>query len=269
MEYQNFDVEIAEGSARISLTGPGAPDMSHLCDEFTDLMLRLEEDRAVRMVLFVDGDHAFDFHHNLDGLADNFQQEGGFELLAADEEIGRRIVTLISECPKPVVAATRGDIRNMGFGFFMAADIKLASSEATFTAPDLTSGLLPGWGLSHTLPRLLGPGRTLELLWNRRTISAREAYQLGLVDRLIEADQWEEELDSLSERLRSLPQPAVQLTKLGVQQAAQLDTTTMLSFDWEGQQQCWASLETGEGLQAHREGRVPHFDIAISDEEED
>lgn len=268
MDYQNFDVEIAEGSARVSLIGPGAPDMAHLCDEFIDLMLRLEEDRAVRMIHFTDGDHAFEFHHNLDNLAGAYQQNEGFEVLAADEEIGRRMVTVIAECNKPVIASTRGDIRNLGFGFFLAADIKLASPEATFTAPDVRSGLLPGWGLTFTLSRLLGPGRALELLWNHRSVSASEAYQMGLIDRLIESDVWEEELDNLSERLRSLPQPAVQLTKLGVQQAAQLDATTMLSFDWESQQQCWASLETGEGLKARQEGRVPRFDAPVVDEED-
>lgn len=268
MEYQNFDVEIAEGCARISLSGPGAPDMANFCDEFTDLMLRLEEDGAVRVVLLTDGDHAFDFHHNLEPLADSFQQDTGFELLAAEEEISRRLITLMSESTKPVVAATRGDIRDAGFGFFLGADIRLASPSASFTPPDLMSGLMPGWGLSHLLPRLIGPGRTLDLLWNRRTLGAAEAWQLGLVDRLITEDTWEEELDRLGERLRSLPQPAVKLTKLGVQQAGQLDHTTMLSFDWEGQQQCWASLETGAGLQAHLEGRTPRFDAPLADDED-
>ncbi len=268
MEYQNFDVEIAEGCARVNLAGPGAPDMAHLCDEFTDLMLRLEKDTAVRVILLIDGDHAFDLHHNMDSLADQFQSEGGFEALAADEEIGRRIVTLMAECPKPVVAATRGDIRHAGFGFYLAADIKLATPEASFTAPDIMGGLMPGWGLSHTLPRLVGPGRALELLWSRRSVLAAEAYTLGLIDRLIDGEVWEEEIERLIERLRSLPQPVVKLTKLGVQQAAQLDATTMLSFDWEGQQQCWSSLETGEGLRARQEGHIPRFDTPLSDEED-
>jgi enoyl-CoA hydratase/carnithine racemase len=268
MEYQNFDVEVAEGSARITLLGHGSADLAHLCDEFTDLMLRLEEDRAVRLILFMDGDQAFDFQHDLDTLADNFQNEQGFEQLSADEEIGRRIVTLITECTKPVVAAARGDVRNLGLGFYLAADIKLAASEATFTPVDLTGGILPGWGLSHTLPRLVGPGRTLELLYSRRTLPAAEAYQLGLVDRLLPSDRWEEELDNLAERLRSLPQPAVRLVKLSVQQAAQFDPTTMHSLDWESQQQCWASLETGEGLRARSEGRLPRFDTQLSDQED-
>ncbi len=268
MQYLNFAVEIAEGCARISLIGPGSPDMGNLCDEFTDLMLQLQEDGAVRMILIVDGDHAFDFHHNLDILAENHGKTEGFELLSADEEVSRRIVTLIAETTKPVVAATRGDIRNMGFGFFLAADIRLATSEATFTSPDLAGGLLPGWGLTHTLPRLIGSSRTLEFLWSGRSMNAAEATRLGLVDRLLEPERWDEELDELVARLRSLPQPMVQLSKLGVQQAANLDATSMLSFDWEGQQQCWNSFETAEGLKAFAEGRTPRFDSPTTDQED-
>jgi enoyl-CoA hydratase/carnithine racemase len=268
MEYMNFDVEIAEGCARISLIGPGSPNMGHLCDEFTDLMLRLQEDGSVRLILIVDGDHAFDFHHNIEGLAETYGQDEGFQLLSADEEISRRIVTLIADSTKPIVAATRGDIRNMGFGFFLAADIRLATSEATFTCPDLAVGLLPGWNLTHTLPRLMGASQALEFLWSGRSMNATEARGQGLVDRLIEPERWDEELDDLVIRMRSLPQPVVQLTKLGVQQAANLDATTMLSFDWESQQQCWASRETAEGLKAFAEGSTPRFDIPTTDQED-
>ena len=268
MEYLNFDVEIAEGSARLSLIGPGSPNMGHLCDEFTDLMLRLQEDGAVRLILIMDGDHSFDFHHNLESLAENYGQDDGFELLSANEEIARRIVTIISESTKPVVAATRGDIRNLGFGFYLAADIRLATTEAIFTPPDLAAGLLPGWGLTHTLPRLIGSSRTLEFLWSGRSMDATEARSLGLVDRLIEPERWDEELDTLMMRMRTLPQPVLHLTKLGVQQSANMDATTMLSFDWEGQQQCWASRETADGLKAVSEGQSARFDIATAEEED-
>ena len=268
MEYQNFDVEIAEGSARISLIGSGAPDMGHLCDEMVDLFLRLQEDNAVRAILFIDGDHSFDFHHSLDALSLAPGSNDGFKLLAADEEIGRRIVTLIQEIHKPVVAATRGGIRHSGLGFFMAADVRLASENATFTAPEISSGLIPGWGLSHTLPRQMGPGRALEFLWSRRTLGADEAHRVGLVDRVIAEDRWEEELDTLMERLRSLPQPAVHLTKMGAQQADSMDFTSMLSFEWESQQQCWTSLETAEGLTAWQENRSPRLDAPLKQEDD-
>ena len=166
------------------------------------------------------------------------------------------------------LAATRGDVRNLGFAFYMAADIRLASNRASFTVQDLSGGILPGWGLTHILPRLIGPGRTLDLLWSRRTVGAEEAFQLGLVDRLVDDAAWEEALDAFTERLRRLPQPAVQLSKLAVQQAGNLDFTSMLSLEWESQQQCWASLETSEGLRARREGRDPELDTPLVDEED-
>ncbi|MBU8871966.1 MAG: enoyl-CoA hydratase/isomerase family protein [Gemmatimonadales bacterium] len=268
MEYQNFDVEISEGSARIGLIGSGAPDMGLLCDEMINLFLRLQEDNAVRVILFSDGDHSFDFHHSLDALAESPGSTGGLEILAADDEIGRRIVTLIQEMHKPVIAATRGDIQNNGLGFYLAADIRLASEKATFTAPDVSTGLAPGWGLSHTLPHQLGPGRALDFLWSKRTLTADEAHRIGLVDRVIAEDRWEEELDQFMDRLRCLPQPMVHLTKLGTQQAATLDMTSMLSFEWESQQQCWASLETVEGLNAWQEGRAPRLDAALTEEDD-
>ncbi|MCP4572277.1 MAG: enoyl-CoA hydratase/isomerase family protein [bacterium] len=268
MEYRNFDCEIADGRARLRLIGPGAPDLGELCDEFVDLMLRLQEDNAVRVVLLTDGDHSFELHHHLDGLADAQPQGGGFDTLAADDEISGRIITVIRECPKPVVAATRGDVRDSGLGFYLAADVHLAAKSASFTAASMQAGLIPGWGLLHTLPGLLGQGRALEFLWSGRTVGAAEAWQLGLVDRLLDEDMYEEELDTVVDRLRSLPQPAVRLTKLGVQQNQQFDMTNMLAYEWETQQQCWSSLETAEGLRAWREGREPVLEAPTQPEED-
>ncbi len=257
MDYQNFDCQIADGCARVRLIGPGSPRLQDLSDEFFDLALRLQEDAAVRAILLTDGDHAFEFHHELADLSRAYLNAEGPGRLDSSFEMGRKIVTMIAEIPKPFIAATRGDIRNLGLTFFMAADIRLAAPTATFTAPDLATGLLPGWGLSHTLPRLMGPGRALEFLMSRRTLNASEAYTVGLVDRLIDDNAWEDELDTLTQRLRTIPQPAFSLIKLGMQQAPGLDMTSMLALEWESQQQCWQSLETSEGLRAWQEDRAP------------
>jgi 2-(1,2-epoxy-1,2-dihydrophenyl)acetyl-CoA isomerase len=268
MRYDNFHHEIVSGVATVSLIGPGQPRLADLCDEFLDLMLRLQEDAAARVILITDGDHAFDLHHNLDTLVEERRGGAGFEIMSADMEAARRIVTVIQEINKPVITATQGAIRNMGLGLFMAGDVRLASSTATFTPPDLSSGLLPDWGLTFNLPRLIGPGRTLEILWSRRTLDADEAGAIGLVDRVIDDTVWEETLLDYLERLASLPQPAVHLVKLATQQAAQFDLTSMLSYEFEGQLRCWESHETSEGLAAHNEGRRPSFDYAAAEEEE-
>ena len=177
------------------------------------------------------------------------------DTVAADLDTVRRVVTIVQESAKPVVAAVRGDVRDAGFGLLAAVDIRLAAPTATFTPPDMRTGLLPDWGLTHFLPRLIGTGHTLELLWSGRTVTAEEAHRLGLVDRLLAADTWDAELDAFCRRLAAVPQPALRLSKLVVQQANQFDTTSALSLEYEAQQQCWESRETAAGLAARVEGR--------------
>jgi 2-(1,2-epoxy-1,2-dihydrophenyl)acetyl-CoA isomerase len=158
-----------------------------------------------------------------------------------------------------VITATRGDIRATGLGLFMAGDVRLASSTASFTAPDLAAGLMPQWGLTFTLPSLLGPGRALEFLWSGRTLSAGEAHVARLVDRVIDDQNWDDAIEDLLQRLAALPQPLIRLTKLAAQQSGHFDLTSMLSFEFEAQQQCWDSLETAECLKAWQENRTPVF----------
>ena len=269
MQYQYFDCDIRDGAARVSLLGPGNPRLADFTEEFVDLILRLQEDLAVRVILICDGEHAFELQPDLGSISGEVGKADGFETVAADLEVATSVVTLLQECAKPVITATRGDIRATGLGLFMAGDVRLASSTASFTAPDLAAGLMPEWGLTFTLPRLLGPGRALEFLWSGRTLSAGEARTSGLVDRVIDDANWDEAIEALLQRLASLPQPLVRLTKLAAQQSGQFDLTSMLSFEFESQQQCWSSLETAECLKAWQENRTPVFHAPTGPEQDD
>lgn len=269
MEYENFESEVRDGIAWVQILSAEAPSVGDLCDEFVDMLLRHQEDTVVRAVILTDGLRPFDLDDNLEGLAQERAEGQDFGALAPRLDSARRLVTALQELSKPVVAAAAGPVREAGFGLFLAADVRLAAATATFTPPDLVRGLLPDWGLTHSLPRLVGPGRTLELLWSGRTLDAAEAARSGLVDRVIPAEVWEEELDLLARRLASLPQPVVRLTKLAAQQSGQFDLTSMFSFEFEAQQQCWESRETAEGLAAFLDDRPPRFAPPAADTDED
>ena len=269
MQYEHFDCDIRDGIAHIRLIGPDAPSSSAVCDEFLDLLLRLQDDNAARALLVTDGDNAFDLATNVDGFAELRRGDADFGPVAADLDQARKVVTMIQELVKPVVTATRGDVRGAGLGLFLAGDIRFAGRSASFTAPDVAAGLMPDWGLTFTLPRLLGPGRFLEFLWSGRTLDADEAARLGLVDRVIADESWEDDLTGFLERIAQLPQPMVRLTKLAAQQNGQLDLTAMLSYEFESQLQCWDSLETAEGLTAWQEGRRPVFQAPLGDPDEE
>ena len=268
MQYEHFECEYRGGTAQVNLRGTSSPPLPKLCDEFIYLILRLQEDRSVRTILIADEDSSFDLRPDLESIAQGKCDGEGFDSLSPDLEIARKLVTMIQELTKPVVAAARGEVRESGFGLYVAADIRIASTTASFTSPDMSRGLLPDWGLSFTLPRLIGPGRTLDLIWSRRTVGAEEANRIGLVDRLIEDEVWDDELAILTERLCNLPQPAVRLAKLATQQASQLDLTAMLSYEYEAQHQCWQAPETTEGMAAFLAGRSPRFAPAVPEEEE-
>ena len=99
-------------------------------------------------------------------------------------------------------------------------------------------------------------------------MAASEAYFAGLIDRVLEAAAYEDVIESLLERLAHLPQPLARLTKLAAQQSDQFDLTSMLSFEFEAQQQCWDSQESIESLLAWQQNRRPVFHAPTEPEDD-
>ncbi|MBK9305279.1 MAG: enoyl-CoA hydratase/isomerase family protein [bacterium] len=261
MTYDFFDCEVRDGVATLSLLGSGTPSLQELGDELVDALLRLQEDRAARVVLLTDAGGPFDTAMDLRAAAEAQAGDAGMGSVAADLDTIRRVVTLMQELGKPIVAAVAGDVRDSGFGLVMAADVRLAAATATFTTQDMRLGLLPDWGLTSTLPRAIGPNRALDVLWSGRTLSADEASRLGLLDRVFSAQEYEQEVEAYCRRLAGIPQPALRLSKLAVQQSSEFDLTTMLSLEYEAQQQCWDSRETSAGLAAGLDGDAADFGL--------
>jgi len=114
-----------------------------------------------------------------------------------DEQAGRSdpkstevpgLFTYLLQVPKPVIAAVNGVAAGGGFVLAMMCDIRFAAPEASFLTVFLKRGLAAEHGTTWTLPRLLGPGRALDLLWSSRKIGAAEAREIGLVDYIVEND---------------------------------------------------------------------------------
>ena len=101
----------------------------------------------------------------------------------AGQDVFRRIET----CPKPIIAAVNGFALGGGCELAMACHIRIASDAAKFGQPESKLGILPGYGGSQRLPRLIGKGRAMQLLMTGETIDAAEAYRIGLVNKLTPA----------------------------------------------------------------------------------
>lgn len=116
-------------------------------------------------------------------------------------ELGYRLLKQIEGLPVPVVAALKGETTGAGLGLALAADIRIASSDATFSLPEARIGLPPVFGSSQRLYKTVGVGRAKELLFTGRTVDAEEALRIGLVNMVVPADALDEEAERLAVRI--------------------------------------------------------------------
>ncbi len=268
MHYEWIDCDVQNGVARVSLLGPGGAPAAEFCEEFLDLLMRLQEDKAARVILLTDAGGDLDMAFDRRALAERWARGEGPKQMAGDLDMIRRVSILMQEITMPMIAAVTGDVRDGGFGLVMNFDVRLTSPTATFTPPDMGQGMLSDWGLSHLMPRCLGASRTRELLWSGRPISGTEAVNIGLADRLIDSEVFDDDVELFVSRLADIPQPAMQLSKMTIHQSSQFDQTTALSLEFEAQQQTWDSRETDEAMAAYLEERRPEYWVDL-DEEED
>ncbi len=116
-------------------------------------------------------------------------------------DAGYRLLKQIEDLPVPVVAALKGETIGAGLGLALAADIRIASSDAVFSFPEARLGLPPIFGSSQRLYKTVGIGRAKELLFTARTVDADEALRIGLVNAVVPADALEEESERMVVRI--------------------------------------------------------------------
>ena len=116
-------------------------------------------------------------------------------------EVGYNLLKHIENLPVPVIAAVKGETTGAGLGLALAADIRIAASDARFSFPEARFGVPPIFGSSQRLYKTMGVGRAKELLFTGRTVDADEALRIGLVNSVVPADVLDEEAVRLANRI--------------------------------------------------------------------
>jgi enoyl-CoA hydratase len=171
---------------------------------------------------------------------------------------GQRLFDRIERCPKPVVAAVNGYALGGGCELAMACHVRFAADTAQFGQPEVNLGLIPGYGGTQRLVRLVGRGRALELLLTGERISAERAYQIGLVNRVVPADRLLEEARAFLKTVLSKGPVAVRLLLEAVA-AADLPLEAGLAREAELFGLAMATEDFREGTRAFMEKRKPVF----------
>lgn len=172
---------------------------------------------------------------------------------------GQHMLRRIECMPKPVIAAVNGYALGGGLELAMACHLRIASSRARLGQPELRLGIVPGFGGTQRLPRLVGTGRALEMLLTGDPVSATEAQAMGLVNRVVAPDQLLAEARAMAGRILRNGPVAVALTLQAVRKGVEMPLGAAL--DWEVSQYALscATEDVREGTRAFLEKRAPRF----------
>ncbi len=172
---------------------------------------------------------------------------------------GHRALGKIAQVEKPVIAAVNGFALGGGCEIALACDIRVLADTAKIGQPEVNLGLIPGFGGTQRLARLVGPGIAKELIMTADTLDAAEAFRIGLANKVVLADQLIPVVTEIAKKIASKGPTAVRLAKTCINRGLDCDLGTGNAFEIEAFGVCFASQEPREGTKAFLEKRKPDW----------
>lgn len=169
------------------------------------------------------------------------------------------IIKKIRNIPKPVVAAVNGVAAGAGANIALACDIVVATASASFIQAFSKIGLIPDSGGTYTLPRLIGLQRATALMMLGDKVTAQEAFQMGMIYKVIDNENFEGETTSLLNQLAVMPTKALAYIKHALNQSYSNNMEEQLQLEDDYQQKAAATADFKEGVAAFLEKRMPQF----------
>jgi enoyl-CoA hydratase len=172
---------------------------------------------------------------------------------------GHRIFSKIENLGKPVIAAINGYALGGGCELAMACDIRVASDRAKFGQPEVNLGIIPGWGGTQRLPRLIGKGWAKYYAMTAEMFNAADAYQIGLVVKVVTAEELLPTAKQIANILMSKGPVAVRLVKEAMNNGLKMDLDSALAYEVETYTTSFSCEDRIEGMTAFLEKRPPKF----------
>ena len=161
---------------------------------------------------------------------------------------------------KPIIACINGAAAGGGMTISLHCDVRIASEKARFAAVFARVGVIPEYGSTFMLARIVGIAKACELVFTARTIDAAEAKEIGLVDHVVPADRLKEVTKEMATTIAALPPFAVQTAKRGLYQGLTEDIRTQMRFERMALDACYESAEHAEAVRGFLEKGEPYFE---------
>jgi 2-(1,2-epoxy-1,2-dihydrophenyl)acetyl-CoA isomerase len=261
MAYEQLSVDRDGAVATVTLRNPSKLNAlsTTMTGELTEALTVLRDDAAIRALVLTGEGRGFCVGADLGALQEPYLKGDRPKLSAFLREGYNRLLPLLAETPKPVVAAINGVAAGAGLSLALACDLRVAAEDASFTMAFVRIGLVPDSGASYLLPRAVGAAEALHLSLTGDRFDAATAQRIGLVTRVVPTDQVLTAALELAGRLAALPTRAIALTKLLFQRAASLSLPEALELEADLQDEAGATDDHLEGVLAFLEKREPTF----------
>lgn len=258
MNEEKLRVTLDAGVKRITFNNPSrrnAVDFE-MFEAFAAAVAESATDESRVVVITGAGDF---FCAGLDMKSISPAELASLDIAARIRELINPPIAGLRSLPKPVVARVHGPAAGIGFSYVLAADVVVASDEATFSQSFVRVGLMPDGGATHLLPALVGRLKAFELMARGEPLTAQEALGLGLVNAVVPHAHLDAFVDDLAAQLAAAPQPSLARIKAALNLSEQQSLAAALDFEAEGQAECFRSADFVEGATAFMQKRPPQF----------
>lgn len=258
MSYETLLYEKEEGIGIVTLNRPDRLNALSfkLREELQHVFEQMEQDEEVKVVILTGGQKAF-------SAGADIKERAGLQSTQPQvyftQQKTHRFYSMIENFEKPVIAAVSGVAVGGGCELSLVCDLRIASETARFGVPEVKIGVIPAAGGTQRLPRIIGITRAKELLYTGDFIDAREAHQLGLVNRVVPVESLLEEAKSLAKKIAANPPLSVKFAKRAVNAGMQMDLASGLDYEAHCAALLAVSEDRIEGFKAFTEKRKPVF----------
>ena len=257
MEFANLIFTVEDGVAIITFNRPKALNAMNAAtmNELYEAVTICEKDDAIKAIILAGaGDKAFVAGADISEMVNLRPQEAMLFM-----ELGHKTLRMLENLPKPSIAAINGFALGGGVEISMACDMRFCSEASRFGQPEILIGLIPGWGGTQRLARLVGFGRAKELVMAGGQIDAKRAYEIGLVNKVFPVDQLMEETKKFARKFTTLPGFALKMAKHAINFGYDLSLDNANRLEVECCSQCFSTDDQKEGMKAFLEKRKPAY----------
>jgi enoyl-CoA hydratase len=257
MEFKYIIYEKSEGIATITLNRPEALNAfsREVVEEIIHALEDVKNDENVRVVILTGaGEKAFSAGADIKAMI-------GMTALKARELslMGEKLCLALENLEKPVIAALNGYALGGGLEVAMSCDLRIASENARMGQTEINIGLIPGWGGTQRLTRLIGRTKAKELVFTGKMIDAKTAEQLGIVNMVVVPDKFKETVRQFALELASKAPVAIRVAKALINKGADIALDSALALEREGFGVVASTEDLKEGVSAFTEKRKPTF----------